>query len=431
MEKPTMTQEVTLTIDGREIRATPGDNLVKVARAHDINIPSLCYFEHLDQPLGTCRVCMCNVDGRIVPACMQRVHAGMEVAFETPKLSDMRHAVLEMMFAEGNHVCPACPKSGDCDLQRLGYEMEVRTVRFPHLFKDRYIDLNAKRTVVDTNRCVKCARCVEEVRTDDGKQVYSFCNRGNETVVAIDYEQEARLTDAQARKAMRVCPTGAIIVRGEPSWTRPFGDRRYDLHPIRGPETLVRRKKTKATPNKRDKKTVATISLAGCYGCHMSMLDTDLGLIDRVDIIEFNKSPLNDIKEFTKRCDLGIIEGGVCNSDNVEVLKEFRRQCDVLVCIGECAVWGGVPALRNTIPLRECLEETYLHCESVEPGQGVVPFDDDLPKLLDRVYACNEIVKIDHYIPGCPPNADIIWKSVANILWDEDNSILYSDFKYD
>lgn len=98
---------------------------------------------------------------------------------------------------------------------------------------------------------------------------------------------------------------------------------------------------------------MATISLAGCFGCHMSMLDIDLGLVDILDLVEFNKSPLNDIKEFTKICDIGLIEGGCCNTENIEVLREFRKKCKILVAMGECAIWGGLPAMRNTIPLVE------------------------------------------------------------------------------
>ena len=85
--------------------------------------------------------------------------------------------------------------------------------------------------ILEHNRCVKCARCVVEVLTDDQKQVFSFCNRGNETVVGIDYEEEAKLTEEQAAEAMRLCPTGAIIVRGL-SYVQPFGDRKFDLQSV-------------------------------------------------------------------------------------------------------------------------------------------------------------------------------------------------------
>jgi len=209
----------------------------------------------------------------------------------------------------------------------------------------------------------------------------------------------------------------------------PFGERKFDTSTIK-PKTKPAKPEVK-TIKPREKKVIATISLAGCFGCHMSLLDIDLGILDMIEVIEFNKSPLNDIKKFTKRCDLGLIEGGCCNSENVEVLREFRNKCDVLVSVGECSIWGGLPAMRNTIPLHECLEEAYLNSMTTVQGNVTVPYDADLPKILDKVYSCNEIVEIDHFIPGCPPSADHIWKSVQNILWGEEYSILYSEFKYD
>ena len=426
-----MSDQVTITIDGKQITADAGANLVNVAHDNGYYIPSLCYYEHIDPPLGTCRVCACKVDGLHRQACTETVYEGMVVEINTDELTDIRKAIVEMMFSEGNHFCPSCQKSGNCDLQHLGYEMGLSHLRFPHLFEDALIDFEPQRMIMEHNRCIKCARCVVEVLTEDNKRVFSFCNRGNETVVGIDYDQEAKLTDDQAVEAMNLCPTGAIIVRGV-SYAKPFGDRKFDLtsmDPRRQPQPNEDRPAGGIQP--REKKTVATISLAGCFGCHMSMLDNDLKLIEVMELIEFNKSPLNDIKHFTKQCDLGLIEGGCCNSENVEVLKEFRRKCDILVCVGECAIWGGLPAMRNTIPLRECLEETYLNGVSTEPGEATVPYSEDLPKILDKVYACNEVVNIDHYIPGCPPSADHIWKTVSNLLWGDQFSILYSDFKYD
>ena len=422
-------REVTITIDGKKIKAREGDNLVTVARENEIFIPSLCYFEHIDPSLGTCRVCSCDIDGQVNPACMARVREGMDVKVNTSKLEDTRKAIVEMMFAEGNHFCASCEKSGNCDLQHMGYEMGITLSRFPHLFKDRVIDYEPKRMVIEHNRCVKCQRCVHEVMTDDGQPVFSFLNRGNETIVGVDYEQERRLTREQAVQAMHICPTGAILVRGE-SMAIPFGDRKFDLAAMRGSGSS-NGEKSPPVERPKEKKVIATISLAGCFGCHMSLLDIDLGLVDIIDFVEFNKSPINDIKKFTKRCDVGLIEGGCCNSENVEVLREFRKKCDVLVAVGECSIWGGLPAMRNTIPLHECLEEAYLNCMSTKEGEYVVPYHDDLPKILDKVYACNEIVEIDHFIPGCPPTAEHIWKAVQNILWGEKYSVLYSEFKYD
>ncbi len=113
------------------------------------------------------------------------------------------------------------------------------------------------------------------------------------------------------------------------------------------------------------KARIATASLAGCFGCHMALLDIDERLIELMKLVEFDRSPLNDIKKFTQRCDIGIVEGGCCNEENVYTLREFRRNCDVLIAIGQCAIMGGLPALRNAVmhsdnPLLECLEEAYI-----------------------------------------------------------------------
>jgi [NiFe] hydrogenase diaphorase moiety small subunit len=417
-----------ITIDGVTCEAIIGENLVDVAKAQGVFIPTLCYQQHHEPPLGTCRTCICKINGKFGPACTERVHDGLTIEINTPELLDIRKAVVEMMFAEGNHVCPGCEKSGSCDLQHMGYELGVATARFPHLFKDRLIDFKPKRMIMEHNRCIKCRRCVEEVVTDAGKRVFMYLNRGNETVVGIDYEQEAQLSAEQALAAMNLCPTGAIIVRGT-SLSRPFGDRVFDQQSVQPGFHSA------PIPQMEDhtagKKRVATVSLAGCFGCHMSMLDIDTGILDVAQLVDFGKSPLTDLKKFNGRCHLGLVEGGCCNTDNIEVLKTFREMCDVLVVVGECAVWGGVPAMRNSIPLSECLEEAYLHSLTSETGETIVPYHEELPKILDRVYACNEIVKVDYSLPGCPPSADHIWAAVKSILFGTEFSLLYANFKYD
>jgi coenzyme F420-reducing hydrogenase gamma subunit/ferredoxin len=424
-----MAEMVNITIDGKSIQAEKGRNLMQVAKENGIFIPSLCYYEHIEPPLGTCRVCTCKMNGKFNPACTEKITEGLVVEVNTPELIDTRKAVVEMMFAEGNHICPACEKSGNCDLQHIGYELGVSSTRFQHLFKDRMVDFKPQRMVMEHNRCIKCLRCVVEVKTSDGKKVFNYQERGNETYVGIDYEQEAKLNKEEAINAMKICPTGAIIVRGE-SMAAPFGDRKYDMESVQ--KDFNKKKPThKARPTEMGKKIVATVSLAGCFGCHMSMLDIDTDLLDVVELVTFDKSPLTDFKEFTSRCHLGIIEGGVCNSENVETLRKFREHCDVLVALGECSVWGGLPSMRNSIPLSECLEEAYLNSATSETGANIIPYHEDLPKILNRIYACNEIVKIDYYIPGCPPDANHIWKAVKNILWGNEYSILYSEFKYD
>ena len=181
------------------------------------------------------------------------------------------------------------------------------------------------------------------------------------------------------------------------------------------------------------KAIVATTSLAGCFGCHMSFLDIDERILDLIELVEFNKSPIDDIKTFTKECDIGIIEGGCCNSENVEVLKEFRKHCKTLVVIGECAIMGGLPAMRNNnVSITECLEEAYLNCESVQANdEKIIPNDPELPMILDRVYPCHEIVKIDYFLPGCAPRADLIWNALVALVTGNELELPYEVVKFD
>ncbi len=179
------------------------------------------------------------------------------------------------------------------------------------------------------------------------------------------------------------------------------------------------------------KAVIATTSLAGCFGCHMSLLDIDERILKLVELVEFNKSPIDDIKRFTKPCDVGLIEGGCCNSENVEVLRSFRKNCKVLVSVGECAIMGGLPALRNSIPLKECLEEAYLNVPTVDAGEPIIPNDEDLPIILDKVYPCHEVVKIDYFLPGCPPSADAIWEALTALVEGRPLALTYDQIKFD
>ncbi|HLF36250.1 MAG TPA: hypothetical protein VI583_18535 [Cyclobacteriaceae bacterium] len=180
------------------------------------------------------------------------------------------------------------------------------------------------------------------------------------------------------------------------------------------------------------KPIIATVSLAGCFGCHMSLLDIDERILDLIELVEFNKSPINDIKKFTKKCDIGLIEGGLCNSENVHVLRDFRENCKILISVGECAIMGGLPALRNGIPVKECLVEAYLNGPTVKDNEEkIIPSDEELPLILDRVYPCHEIVKIDYFLPGCPPRADLIYNALAALITGKEADLPYEVLKYD
>ncbi len=179
------------------------------------------------------------------------------------------------------------------------------------------------------------------------------------------------------------------------------------------------------------KPRIATTSLCGCFGCHMSLLDIDERIVQLAEVVDFDRCPVNDIKKLTGPVDVGLIEGGCCNEENVAVLREFRAHCKVLVSVGDCAINGGVPALRNLVPLAECYREAYLEGPTVDNPTGRIPDDPEIPLLLDRVRPCHEVVKIDHHLPGCPPSADAIWAAVTALLEGQRPELPYELVKYD
>ena len=145
---------------------------------------------------------------------------------------------------------------------------------------------------------------------------------------------------------------------------------------------------------------VATVSLAGCFGCHMSFLDIDERLFELVEHIEFDRSPLTDIKE-VGHCDIGLIEGGLCNAENVLVLREFRAQCKTLVAVGACAITGGLPAQRNQFDLGQMLVDVYRSRPGLSSGSAI-PNDPELPLPLNKVHPIHEVMHVDYFLPGCP-----------------------------
>jgi len=158
---------------------------------------------------------------------------------------------------------------------------------------------------------------------------------------------------------------------------------------------------------------VATTSLAGCFGCHMSLLDIDERLVDLLELIELDASPLTDKKE-CGLCDLGFIEGGLCNAENVHTLRRFRERCKILVAVGACAINGGLPAQRNHIDIRDCLRTVYVTGRGVEGG--IIPNDPELPLPLRQVHPLHDVVKIDYFLAGCPPSAEAIWQFLNDLI---------------
>ncbi len=174
---------------------------------------------------------------------------------------------------------------------------------------------------------------------------------------------------------------------------------------------------------------LATTSLCGCFGCHMSLLDIDDRILALADLVDFDRSPLTDIKHCGP-CDVGLIEGGVCNAENVHVLREFRANCKILVAVGACAINGGLPAQRNTLEVGDCLKEAY--CDpQIALLNPHIPNDVEIPLLLDKVRPINEIVRVDYFLPGCPPSGDAIWQFLTALVNGHIPRLSYDLFKFD
>ena len=164
-------------LDGQEVPFTPGQTIMDAALAAGVYIPHLCHNPEY-APHGSCRVCVVGVGQRTVSACTTAAQEGMEVESGTEAIQDLRRAVLEMLFVEGNHVCPACERSGDCQLQAVAYYTGLLTPRFPHFFPQRPLDASHPDFVIDFNRCILCELCVRASRDHDQKRVFAISGRG-------------------------------------------------------------------------------------------------------------------------------------------------------------------------------------------------------------------------------------------------------------
>lgn len=161
------------------------------------------------------------------------------------------------------------------------------------------------------------------------------------------------------------------------------------------------------------KPRLATVWLGGCSGCHMSFLDLDERLIDLAGRVEFCASPLTDYKDFPE-ADITLVEGAVANAEHLEHIQEIRQRTKVLVSLGDCAVTGNVTALRNIFPVENVLDRAYR--ENATVVTGIPSGNGAVPRLLDRVRPVHEVVKVDYFIPGCPPSADTIHSFVIALL---------------
>jgi NAD-reducing hydrogenase small subunit len=158
--------------------------------------------------------------------------------------------------------------------------------------------------------------------------------------------------------------------------------------------------------------TVATTWLDGCSGCHMSFLDLDDRLLELVTKVDIVYSPLVDTKELPEHVDVGIIEGSVSSEEDLRKAQAFRKHCRLLISLGDCAVNGNVPAMRNQYKLDAVFDRAYRENVTIQPQRPTV----GVPALIERVRPVHGVVDVDIFVPGCPPSADTIWYVLSELI---------------
>jgi bidirectional [NiFe] hydrogenase diaphorase subunit len=203
----------TLIIDGEEVSALRGQTILQVAQENGINIPTLCHLDGLGD-VGACRMCLVEIKGsnKLLPACVATVFEGMEVTTNSEKLQKHRRMILEMLFAERNHICSVCVSNGHCELQALGQEQGLTHIRLPYRNPELKVDASHERFTVDHNRCILCTRCVRVCAEIEGAHIWDVMGRGINSMVITDLHDEwGKSACTRCGKCVQVCPTGALF----------------------------------------------------------------------------------------------------------------------------------------------------------------------------------------------------------------------------
>jgi bidirectional [NiFe] hydrogenase diaphorase subunit len=203
----------TLIIDGQEISARAGQTILEVALENEINIPTLCHLEGLSD-VGACRLCLVEIKGsnKLLPACVATVHEGMEVTTNSERLSKHRRMILELLFAERNHICAVCVSNGHCELQSMAQDQGLTHVRLPYRNPDLKVDASHERFTLDHNRCILCTRCVRACAEIEGAHVWDVMGRGIDSIIISDlHEDWGSSSCTRCGKCVQVCPTGALF----------------------------------------------------------------------------------------------------------------------------------------------------------------------------------------------------------------------------
>jgi bidirectional [NiFe] hydrogenase diaphorase subunit len=212
-----LTQRIMLRIDGQYVTSSPDRTVLEAARESGIEIPTLCAIPGLSN-VGACRLCLVEVRGnsRLLPACTLKVHGGMVVMTRSERLDRYRRMILELLFAERNHVCAVCVSNGTCELQALALQLGVTCTPYAYRAPRLAVDATHSRFVADPNRCILCTRCVRVCAEVEGAHTWGVGGRGINSHLITDMADPwgDATSCTSCGKCVQVCATGALTFHG-------------------------------------------------------------------------------------------------------------------------------------------------------------------------------------------------------------------------
>lgn len=221
-----------INIDGQNVPFEDGQTIIEAATAAGVYIPHLCHKPGYT-PHGSCKLCTVKVNGRNCSACTFPAADGQTVINNSDELQQDRRRITQMLFVEGNHFCPSCEKTGNCNLQGVAYQLNMLDNHFPHFYAHREVDASHPDILIDHNRCIFCNLCVRASSEKDHKNVFGIAGRGiNKRLVVNSPSGKLKDSDISVDDcAAHICPTGAILIK-RTGYQVPIGQRRYDQRSI-------------------------------------------------------------------------------------------------------------------------------------------------------------------------------------------------------
>ena len=220
------------TLNGKATPFNSGQSILEAAIKNGTYIPHLC-FNPTVSAHGSCRLCIVNVNGRTLSACTTPAEPGLKVESNTETLQQQRLRITQMLFIEGNHYCPTCEWSGNCQLQAIAYDLGMTNNHYPMQYPKRSLDSSHTDILLDQDRCIHCGLCERAGKELDNKNLFALSGRGINSYLTVMSDDGSLKTSAidTEDKAAHICPVGALLLKND-AYHTPIGQRLYDKDPI-------------------------------------------------------------------------------------------------------------------------------------------------------------------------------------------------------